>query len=113
MIFVGGFFIDQIPLRRIGDIGALAIKLLVAAGAVVHIGLQRIPVHRHVGGVAGGDGGIGDVVIHLAGGLDVVAQFYQRAVDQLGLKTFFRECALQRFNRDAFAGKFGGERLCA
>ncbi|MNV90565.1 hypothetical protein D3C71_1849630 [compost metagenome] len=71
---------------------------------MVHVGLQRIPVHRHVGGVAGSDRGVGDIVFHLVGRLDVIAQLDQGAVDQFGLEAFFGEGALQRFYRDAFAG---------
>ncbi|MNP79486.1 hypothetical protein D3C76_1773420 [compost metagenome] len=56
--------------------------------------MQRVPVHREEGGVAGGDGGVGDVIIHFAGVFDVIPELFQRLADQLRLEGFFRNGAL-------------------
>ena len=90
MVFVGGFFIDQIALRYTANIGTLAVEFLIAAASVVHILLQRHPVYRHISGISGGNGGVGDVLLNLFDRRDGIAELRQRAVDNLGLKRLFR-----------------------
>jgi hypothetical protein len=69
--------------------------------------VQRLPVDGGKGRVAGGKRGIANVVVHFAGLIDGVAQFFQRAADQQGLEGLFRNGALNRFNGNAFARQVG------
>ena len=109
LVFFGRFLVDQIALHGAVGVFTLAVQLVSATGVFVEVGVQRIPVVGHEGGVAIGDGDVGGGVFHLFNRLHVVAQLLQRAVDQQGLEGLFRYRALQRLHLDALAGQV----LCA
>ena len=49
---------------------------------------------RGKGGVASGDRGVANVVIHFTRLADLIAEFFQRAADNQGLKSLFSDSAL-------------------
>ncbi|CVA30751.1 Uncharacterised protein [Serratia marcescens] len=104
VILLGGLLVDQVALRGAVDVDAFAVELGVAACGLVLIGVQRIPVDRDKGRVAGGDRGVGDVVIHFTRFFHVVTQFFQRLADQQRLEGLFGNGALHRLYRDPLAG---------
>lgn len=69
--------IDDIPADPAG-VTAGDIRFAIATGVVVHLFYLGLPVYRQLDGVAVGDSGVGDVVIQFVGGLNIVAQFFQR-----------------------------------
>ncbi|MOA41303.1 hypothetical protein D3C78_1632500 [compost metagenome] len=89
VVFIGGFLVDQIPLCRPVDVNPFTVKFGVTACGLVLIGVQRIPVNRQEGRVAGGDGSVGDVVVHFPGVFNVIAQLFQRLADQQRLEGLF------------------------
>ena len=106
LVLLGGLAVDQVALQRASGIGVIAPELAVAAGVLVEVFVQAVPVVGHEGGVAVGDGQVGGGVVHFLDGLDLVAELLQRLHHQLGLEGFFGDRALQRLDADALAGLF-------
>ncbi len=110
VVLVGGFLVDQVPLRRAVDKGAFTVEFLIATGGGIHIVMQRLPVYGGKGGVTGGNRGVAHVVIHFARRVNRIAQFFQRPADQQGLEALFRNSALHWLHGNAFARQVSRER---
>ena len=100
---VGRLLVDQVALRGVARINALAVELAVAARVLVVVGVQRVPVVGHEGGIAIRQRHVGRGVFHFLDGLHGVAQLLQGAADQQGLEGFLGDGALQRLHADALA----------
>ncbi|CAH0310644.1 hypothetical protein SRABI106_04036 [Rahnella aquatilis] len=109
MVFLSGFLIDQPALCRAGHVSPFTVKHFVATGGFVHFIMQWRPVDGGESGITGSQGGVADVVIDLAGWLNVIAQFLQRLADQFCLKRLFADGALNGCHADAFTRQIGGE----
>jgi hypothetical protein len=64
LVLVGGLLVDQVALQRAGGVRVVAPQLGVAAGVLVVVGVQRVPVVGQEGAVAVGDGQVGRGVVH-------------------------------------------------
>ena len=94
VVLVGGFLVDQVALRRAGRVHAPARELDVAAGGFIELGVMRVPVVGHEGGVAVGHGNVRCGVFDFLDGLHVVAKLRERTADQQRLESLFGQCAL-------------------
>ena len=105
LVLVGRLLVDQVALQGIAHISALPPQLVVAARIAIEVGMQRVPMGGHEGGITIGQSQMAGGVLGFLGRFDGVTQLLQRLGDQYGLKRFFRNRALNGLNGGALAGQ--------
>ncbi|MNX79164.1 hypothetical protein D3C86_1107830 [compost metagenome] len=99
--------VDEVALGGAGHIGALTEEHLVTPCLLVLVVLQRYPVEGEEGAVPLRHRGVGHVVVHLLGGLHLVAETTHQLADQQALEGLLRQGALQGLHLDPLPRQLG------